>query len=46
MEKETFESYLQRLVIKSLTENGKKKTVNLLEGMDHVIEIGEFIKLL
>ena len=34
------------MVIKSLTENGKKKTVNLLEGMDHVIEIGEFIKLL
>jgi hypothetical protein len=34
------------MVIKSLTENGKKKTVNLLEGMDHVIEIDEFIKLL
>jgi hypothetical protein len=34
------------MVIKSLTENGKKKTVNLLEGMDHVIEIGEFVKLL
>ena len=34
------------MVIKSLTENGKKKTVNLLEGMDYVIEIGEFIKLL
>lgn len=34
------------MVIKSLTENGKKKTVNLLEGMDHVIEINEFIKLL
>ena len=34
------------MVIKSLTENGKKKTVNLLEGMDHVIEIDEFIKLI
>jgi hypothetical protein len=34
------------MVIKSLTENGKKKTVNLLEGMDHVIEIGDFIKLI
>ena len=34
------------MVIKSLTENGKKKTVNLLEGMDYVIEIDEFIKLL
>lgn len=34
------------MVIKSLTENGKEKTVNLLEGMDHVIEIDEFIKLL
>ena len=34
------------MVIKSLTENGQKKTVNLLEGMDHVIEIGEFIKLI
>ena len=32
------------MVIKSLTENGKKKTVNLLEGMDYVIEIDEFIK--
>jgi hypothetical protein len=34
------------MVIKSLTENGKKKTVNLLEGMDHVVEINDFIKLL
>jgi hypothetical protein len=34
------------MVIKSLTENGQKKTVNLLEGMDHVIEIDEFIKLI
>jgi len=34
------------MVIKSLTENGKKKTVNLLEGMDKVIEIDEFIKLI
>jgi len=34
------------MVIKSLTENGKKKTVNLLEGMNKVIEIDEFIKLI
>ena len=34
------------MVIKSLTENGKEKTVNLLEGMDEVMEIGEFIKLI
>ena len=34
------------MVIKSLTENGKKKTVNLLEGMDKVMDIDEFMKLL
>ncbi len=33
------------MVIKSLTENGKKKTVNLIEGMDGVMELDEFIKL-
>jgi hypothetical protein len=34
------------MVIKSLTENGKEKTVNLLEGMDNVMEIGDFMKLI
>lgn len=34
------------MVIKSLTENGKKKTVNLLEGMDNVMEIDDFVKLI
>ena len=34
------------MVIKSLTENGKKKTVNLLEGMDKVMDIDEFMMLL
>ncbi len=34
------------MVIKSLTENGKKKTVNLIEGMDGVMELDEFIKLI
>ena len=34
------------MVVKSLTENGKKKTVNLIEGMDEVIELDEFIKLI
>ena len=34
------------MVIKTLTENGKKKTVNLIEGMDGVMELDEFIKLI
>lgn len=34
------------MVVKSLTENGKPKTVNLLEGMDEVMEINDFIKLI
>jgi hypothetical protein len=34
------------MVIKSLVENGKPKTVNLLEGMDGVMEINDFISLI
>ena len=34
------------MVVKSLTENGKPKTVNLLEGIDEVMEINDFIKLI
>lgn len=34
------------MVVKSLTENGKPKTVNLLEGMDEVMELNDFIKLI
>ena len=34
------------MVVKSLTENGKTKKPVLIEGMDGVLEIGEFIKLL
>ena len=34
------------MVIKSLIENGKPKTVNLVEGMDDVIEIDTFVNML
>ena len=34
------------MVVKSLVENGKTKTVNLLEGMDEVMDINQFIKLI
>ncbi len=34
------------MVIKSLIENGKPKTVNLVEGMDGVIEIDTFVNML
>lgn len=34
------------MVVKSLTENGKKKKPNLIEGIDDVYEIDEFIGIL
>ena len=34
------------MVIKSLIENGKPKTVNLVEGMDDVIDIDTFVNML
>lgn len=34
------------MVVKSLTENGKTKKPVLIEGIDAVLEIGEFMKLL
>ena len=33
-------------VIKSLTENGKKKNPILIEGIDGVMELDEFVKLI
>jgi hypothetical protein len=34
------------MVVKSLTEKGKTKKPILIEGIDNVLEIGEFMKLL
>ena len=34
------------MVVKSLTENGKKKKPNLIEGIDNVYEISEFVGIL
>ena len=34
------------MVVKSLTENGKKKKPNLIEGIDNVYEISEFVDIL
>lgn len=34
------------MVVKSLTENGKKKKPNLIEGIDNVYEISEFVDML
>jgi hypothetical protein len=33
-------------VVKSLTENGKTKNPKLIEGIDGVMELDEFIKLI
>jgi hypothetical protein len=34
------------MVVKSLTENGKTKNPKLIEGIDGVMELDEFIKLI